>query len=105
MLNTVVVGVIILVANILKRAFRSQIAAKLRFFFQAEDGIRDRARPGPADPDAAPARDGDDEFAEHRRRQPAQQPDAEPARGVGDYRRATASIPTRQRRIPTTMKD
>ena len=28
---------------------------------------RDRARPGPADPDAAPARDGRDEFSEHRR--------------------------------------
>jgi P-type conjugative transfer protein TrbJ len=25
--------------------------------------------------------------------------------GAGDYRRATASIPTRQRRVPTTIKD
>src|SRR2546425_7879129 len=37
-LNTFLFGVIILIANILKRAFSSQLAAKL--FFQAEDRIR-----------------------------------------------------------------
>src|SRR5215216_7036378 len=60
-LNTFLFGVIILIANFLKSAFSSQLAAKLRnrllvlykpffvpfgavvyiFFFQAEDGIRD----------------------------------------------------------------
>ena len=49
---------------------------------------RNRARPGPADPAAAPARDGADEFAEHRGGEPAQQPDPKPARGAGVFRGA-----------------
>jgi TolA-binding protein len=47
------------------------------------DRQRDRPGRGPTNSAATPTRDGGDEFAEHRRRQSAQQPDPKPARGTG----------------------